>query len=163
MAASVHLVCGSTGAGKTTFAIELARRENAVRYSIDEWMTALFWMDAPPGGDFDWVMERIGRCEALIERQSLRDLADGRGVVLDLGFSRQDHRARWLSWAHGAGLSPVLWFVDAPVEVRRARTAQRNHDKGETFTLNVDDATFDWMEGHFEPPGGDEPHRLVFT
>ena len=39
----IHLICGSTGAGKTTYALELAERIGAVRFSIDEWMTALFW------------------------------------------------------------------------------------------------------------------------
>ena len=34
---ALHLVCGSTGAGKTTYAIALADRLCAVRFSIDEW------------------------------------------------------------------------------------------------------------------------------
>jgi len=38
----IHLVCGSTGAGKTTYARALSERIGAVRFSIDEWMTALF-------------------------------------------------------------------------------------------------------------------------
>ena len=42
----MHLLCGPTGAGKTTYARELAEAESAVRFSIDEWMSALFWMDA---------------------------------------------------------------------------------------------------------------------
>src|SRR5689334_16988583 len=43
----VHLICGSTGAGKTTYARRLADEIGAVVFSIDEWMAALFWMDAP--------------------------------------------------------------------------------------------------------------------
>ena len=35
MATTFHLVCGSTGAGKTTYALSLVRRCNGVHFSID--------------------------------------------------------------------------------------------------------------------------------
>jgi predicted kinase len=41
----INLICGSTGAGKTNYAIELTQRLGAIRISIDEWMTALFLID----------------------------------------------------------------------------------------------------------------------
>jgi len=34
----------------------------AVRFSIDEWMAALFWKDSPQPLDPAWSMERFGRC-----------------------------------------------------------------------------------------------------
>jgi predicted kinase len=43
----IHLISGSTGAGKTTYASQLSERLKGVRFSIDEWMAALFWMDTP--------------------------------------------------------------------------------------------------------------------
>jgi antitoxin VapB len=58
----VHLICGSTGAGKTTYALQLSDRVGAVRFSIDEWMAALFWMDTPQSLDPAWSMERVERC-----------------------------------------------------------------------------------------------------
>jgi predicted kinase len=39
-----HLVAGSTGAGKSTAAREIAERVGGVRFSMDEWMNALYWM-----------------------------------------------------------------------------------------------------------------------
>jgi predicted kinase len=36
------MVCGSTGAGKTAFAREVATSLNTVMLSIDEWMISLF-------------------------------------------------------------------------------------------------------------------------
>lgn len=64
MTAVVHLVTGSTGAGKTTYAVALAARESALRLSIDEWMTTLFGPDQPAALQFEWMMERVNRCEA---------------------------------------------------------------------------------------------------
>ena len=43
----IHLICGSTGAGKTTYAHELAKSIGGVVFSIDEWMVTLFGEDAP--------------------------------------------------------------------------------------------------------------------
>ena len=43
----IHLIWGSTGAAKTTYALQLAPELGAIRFSIDEWMAALFWMDSP--------------------------------------------------------------------------------------------------------------------
>jgi hypothetical protein len=39
---TVHLVCGFLGSGKTTFAEALAKREGAIRFSIDELYLRLF-------------------------------------------------------------------------------------------------------------------------
>ena len=47
MTVDVHLEVGFTGAGKTTYAFELAAREGALRLSIDEWMITLFGPDQP--------------------------------------------------------------------------------------------------------------------
>ena len=61
---SIHLICGSTGAGKTTYALQLAEKLYAVRFSIDAWMAALFWMDTPQPLDPAWSIERVERCMA---------------------------------------------------------------------------------------------------
>ena len=66
-----HVVTGSTGAGKSTFARELATRVSGMRFSIDEWMTRLYWMDSPEKKDFEWAMERIARCEEQIAAEAL--------------------------------------------------------------------------------------------
>jgi predicted kinase len=58
----VHLICGSTGAGKTTFATALAEATGAVYFSIDEWMTNLFLPDSPQPIVSTWTLPRVERC-----------------------------------------------------------------------------------------------------
>jgi hypothetical protein len=58
MTATIHLLCGSTGAGKTTHARDLVAQTGAVSFSIDAWMAALFWMDAPEPPDPAWAIAR---------------------------------------------------------------------------------------------------------
>jgi len=74
----ISLVTGGTGAGKTTYARNLCEEIGGLRFSIDDWMTGLFWMDAPDGGGtFEWAMERITRAETLIRQTAEQALRQG--------------------------------------------------------------------------------------
>jgi len=153
---TAHLITGNVGAGKTTYAIALADQLGAVRFSIDEWMTALFWMDEPTRSNLPWCLERIERCEAqawkLVEQLASR----GVDVVLDLGLSRRAHRDRQRERARGLGVSTKLHFLDADRTTRTARVKKRNEEKAETFAFEVTGEMIEFMEGYFEAPEGDE-------
>jgi len=157
-APSIHLVCGSTGAGKTTYATELAERLAGVRFSIDDWMSALFWMDAPEPLDPVWSMARVERCNGQIWRTAA-DVA-GRGVpcVLDLGFSTVEQRARFLRLAAEANLTVRLHYLEAPAQERWRRVLARNAQAGEAGRLPfaVTREMFDFVEGLFEAPTAEE-------
>ena len=156
MAGEIIMVTGSTGAGKTSYAIDLAGRVGGIRFSIDEWMTTLFWMDSPQPIKFEWTMERIDRCETQILEQ-VSALSD-RGIpsVLDLGFTRIDHRARFAEAATAIGAAVSLHWIDILPEERWRRVQQRNEAKGRTFSMPVDRAMFDFMEGQWQPPSDEE-------
>lgn len=42
---TVFLICGNTGAGKTTYSIALAEKQHAIRFSTDSWMQTLYGDD----------------------------------------------------------------------------------------------------------------------
>lgn len=152
----VHLVTGGTGAGKTHYSIQLATKLRGVRFSIDDWMTRLFWMDGPQPPSFEWAMERIGRCEAQIrcEVETLARL--GIPSILDLGFTRADHRAAFVDFATEIGTSATLHWINISAEQRWQRVLQRNEEQGVTFAMDVNRAMFDFMEGEWEPPSDKE-------
>ncbi len=155
-AGAFHIVCGATGAGKTTYARRLAEETGAVRFSIDDWMAALFWPDSPQPIRFEWTMERIGRCEAMIADTAVQLSRRGVSSVLDLGFTLAEHRAKFAKIAAAAGAPARLHWVDVPAETRRERVRGRNRDKGETWRLEVTDEMFDFMESIWEPPSEEE-------
>lgn len=152
----IHLICGPTGAGKTTFARKLATESEAVRFSIDEWMANLFAADTPDPLTFDWAIERVGRCEAQIWQTGLATLEAGRDVVLDLGFTTREQRDRFRMQAAEAGYAVSLHHVTAVRELRLDRVRRRNQDRSEVFAFEVTDGMFDFMEDRFETPGEDE-------
>jgi predicted kinase len=154
----IHLICGSTGAGKTTYAQKLADELGGVRFSIDEWMTALFWMDTPQPLDPLWSMARVERCYGQIWETARRVAARGVPSILDLGFSSAESRGRYLLKATEAGLSARLHYIDVSSEARWRRVEARNAQKGETYQLSIDVTRemFDFVETLFEPPTPDE-------
>jgi len=152
----VHLITGGTGAGKTHYSIELAQQLEGVRFSIDDWMTRLFWMDAPQPPSFEWTMERIGRCEAQIRAQVEALTMLGVPSILDLGFTRADHRAAFADFAAEIGTAATLHWIDLSTEQRWERVLQRNREQGVTFAMDVNRAMFDFMEGEWQPPSDQE-------
>lgn len=163
MPATLHLVAGPIGAGKTTYAQALARREGAVAFVLDEWGARLFGPDVDGPLDFGWMLERLGRCQALIWSTATDVLGAGTSVVLDLGLMRREHRDRLRQMAEAAGLSVQWHFVDAPLEVRRARVAGRNETRGETFAREVTPEMFAMIEALYEPPAPAELEGAVLT
>jgi predicted kinase len=90
----VHLIAGSTGAGKSTYARSIETECGAVRFSIDAWMTTLFWADCPLPVNPEWAMARVERCYTQIWAIAADVARRGVPVILDLGFTTRTTRAR---------------------------------------------------------------------
>lgn len=116
-------------------------------------------LEGPPKGQ--WMFERVERCERAIRRTAAEALRLGIEVVLDLGFMRVEHRARYLSWAVDLGVAHFLHALDADPAVRRERVLRRNADRSETRSFDIDEETFAWAESWYEPVGAFESLHLV--
>lgn len=163
MTATLHVVFGPSGAGKSTYAQGLARREPAVHFAIDDWMARLFSADMPDPLEFEWMMDRVARCEAQIWSTAAAVMAAGTSVVLDLGLMRRTDRARVAEIARVCELPVQFHHVTAPRDVRRARVLERNEVKGESFSIVVTPQMFDFMEGVYEAPDAAELEGCVVS
>jgi len=158
MSATLNVIFGPCGAGKTTYAHTFAKREGAVAFILDDWMARMFGPDMPQPLQYDWMIERVGRCEAQIWSVAAGVIAAGTPVILDIGLMRQSDRDRVREIAEATGLPLQFHFVDAPTEIRRARVQDRNVIRGESFAIDVPPDMFDFIEGVYEAP---EPDELV--
>lgn len=149
---TLHLICGSTGAGKTTYALALCQQLGAVHFSIDEWMVSLYGPDAPQPPDWGWISTRVRRCEEMIKIMALQLGRRGISSVLDLSFLRAADRERVATIASNAGLDIRLHYIDVDPEERWRRVARRNEQKGETYRLTVTRFMFDGIEKVWQPP-----------
>jgi len=152
----IHLVCGSTGAGKTTYANELRQQLGALHLSIDDWMVTLFAPDTPPQMSWPWIEERVLRCERQILATALDLARTGVPSILDLGLQRVDQRRRVADRAAAAGVGVRLHFLDIDATERWRRVEARNKQQGETFRMKVTRPMFDFIETIWQPPTAEE-------
>lgn len=149
---SLRLVCGPTGAGKTTYSISLSEEVKATRFSIDPWMQALFAKDMT-SLDFDWMMERVKWCCGQIWEICEQILKMDGNVVLDLGFTIKEQRTVFTSRGAELKINAEIHYLDAPEDVRKQRVSTRNQDKDPSvYAFEVTDMTFNFMEPKFEIP-----------
>ncbi|MFK7857511.1 MAG: AAA family ATPase [Granulosicoccus sp.] len=146
------IVCGRTGAGKTTYSVSLSREINAVRFSIDPWMQTLF-ADDMKSLDYSWMIDRVYRCYEQIWDTCEKIFSTGGSVVLDLGFTEKKQRKLFADRANALNIVPEVHFIDAPKDIRKARIDKRNAEKNpEVYAFDVTDTMFSFMEPRFEEP-----------
>jgi predicted kinase len=141
--ATMLLMVGLPGAGKTSRAKELAAANRALRLTPDHWMIPLFGEPMADGKRF--VLE--GRLISI----ALQALRLGTSVVLDFGFWGRDERSalRWLARSAGAACQVVYLPVDKDVQLARIahRQATAPH---QTFPMSEADVD-QWRE-QFQVP-----------
>jgi len=146
-AATLLLMVGLPGAGKTTRAKELAAAHRALRLTPDEWMIPLFGRPQPDG--------KRDVLEGLLISAALQALRLGTGVVLDFGLWGRDERSalRWL--ARSAGASCQVVYLPVAKDVQRARVAHRQAtEPHQTFLMT--EADLDRWRGQFQVPDAAE-------
>lgn len=154
--ARLIIVTGPTGVGKTTYSLSLSKEIGAVRFSIDPWMQNLFSKDMT-SLDYAWMIERVNRCYVQIWQVCEQILQLNGNVVLDLGFTTKEQRARFSGLARELGVESEVHYLNAPTEVRRQRVEKRNTEKDPgVYSFEVTDFMFNFMEPRYEVPDANE-------
>lgn len=153
----IHLICGSTGAGKSTYAKKLSDDIGAICFSIDDWMTSLFGPDVKNLMDWKWISERALRCENQIMATACALAETGVSSILEIGLQQAKKRAEVVATiAKKSGCTIQTHFLDVDAPERWRRVQQRNAEKGETFKLEVTRDMFDCFETMWESPSENE-------
>lgn len=154
--ATLHLLHGAVGAGKTTFAKKLERAVRAVRFTPDEWMIRLYG-DRPPVETFQETLDRLYE---LIWEHAERVLRTGTDVIMDCGFWSRAARDEARRRAAALGASYRFYAIRCPLEVTRQRTLRRTAElAGRTLWIN--EPAIDVLNGRVEPLAPDEDHVAV--
>lgn len=152
----IHLIIGNTGSGKTTYSNQLKKELNGVLFSIDKWNNVLFLADKKPTDGLEWFLERIDRAETMILDIVMQLENSGTDSILDLGFSKLQHREKFRKFAAENGYQIKFYFLDISKQTRWKRVMERNNEKGATFEFEVSKENFDFMETWFEKPSETE-------
>lgn len=146
--ATLFLVVGLPGSGKTTTAKRLAVEQHALRLTTDAGAIPLL---ADPG-EVDgrrWILE--GR----LIWTALEAVAIGTNVILDFRFWERHERSslRWLATERGAAHVLVCLPVNRETQLQRLRQRGRNAPQ-ETF--DISEAEVDAGRRQFQEPDQDE-------
>jgi predicted kinase len=155
--ATIHLLCGLPASGKTTVARRLEAEHAAVRFTLDEWMLALYDL----GPYHDAYGPHADRVKELIWRTAERVIALGHDVVLDWSHWNRSARKTGLERSQSLGADVVLHYVEVPLAVAEQRLTERNaNPPGGVHRIDLDDLRR-FAADLFEPPTSDEGMSIV--
>jgi uncharacterized protein (TIGR02246 family) len=156
--ATLYLVCGKIGAGKSTAARTLAKKAKTVLIAEDDWLSKMYPDEIRTLADYvrctgRFRMAVAGHIEAL--------LAAGMSVVLDFPANTSSSRQWARSLIDKTGAAHELHFLDVPDEICKARLKERNAAGSHPFQASEED--FERITGYFVPPAPDEGFHIIIS
>lgn len=150
--ATLHLMIGLPGSGKTTRAKELERELGALRLTPDEWHLLLF------GHDVDEAAHdaRHTRVEQIMWTVAARVLTLGADVILDFGCWAREERDDFRARAYALGADFRMHFMDVPLNELKRRLEARNRDVGDAPVFFISDDNLRAWAAQFQSPDADE-------
>jgi predicted kinase len=145
--ATLFLICGLPGAGKTTLAKRLEQEQQALRLCPDEWITPIL-KDALDQEELDRLRSPV---ETLQWGVAQRVLRLGVNVILENGFWGREERERYRLQAEALGAKIELHFLEVSKNELWKRLSKRNAElPAGTFVVTKEQLESWWKL--FEPP-----------
>jgi len=154
--ATLHLVCGKIGAGKSTLCARLAAEPATLLISEDHWMAHLYPSELNVLADYVRLSARL---RAAITSHIVDVLKTDLSVVLDFPANTPGQRAWMRELIDQSGADHVLHLLDVPDDVCKARLHARN--AGGEHPFQTSDEQFDLFTSHYTPPTPEEGFNLV--
>lgn len=149
--ATLFLICGLPGAGKTTLAKQLEQAHQALRFSPDEWIKQII-QDESNQSELTRLRDPV---ESLQWTTAQKLLSLGVNVILENGFWTRQERSAFRRQAKAIPARVELHFLDvSPAELWR-RIERRNLDSS-TTSFPITKPEFESWLACFEPPASGE-------
>jgi predicted kinase len=149
--ATLYLICGLPGSGKTTIAKQIESLHSALRLCPDEWIESLL-ADVTDTAELDRLRTPV---ESVQWDVAKRVLTLGINVILENGFWSRDERASYRSQAEALGAHVKLIYLNVDRDELWARLSKRNENLP-TGTFVVREDQLDLWLSWFEPPTPEE-------
>ena len=148
---TLYLLCGLSGAGKTTLAKQLEVSHAALRLCPDEWIATIL-ADPNDSAELDRLRAPV---ESLQWEVAKRALLLGINVILENGFWSQAERAQFRAEAEALGAQVELHYLEVSRDELWARLEKRNANLP-PGTFPVSEEQLDLWLSWFEPPTEEE-------
>jgi len=154
--ATVYVLCGFIGAGKTTFAKKLEEQTGAVRITKDEWLIQMVGNDPT----IDRYEDHDSRMCGLSRDVAFQLASKGIDVIIDEGVWEKEQRELLRKRAEDVGAQVVGYFLDTPIQTIRERVARRNENAAQD-SFKISGELLDFYLQYWDPPSEDEGYVLI--
>ena len=155
----VIMTTGRICSGKSSYAKAMAKRINAVIFSVDEITLKLLGQSG--SGRLD---EYVNKLKEYFFQKTLQTLDNGVNVILDWGFWTREERDFARSFFDAAGVEYEFHFINISDDEWQRRVAKRNADilAGKVQEYLVDKGLAEKADALFETAAVDE-RDVIFT
>ncbi|MBO6140261.1 MAG: ATP-binding protein [Ruminococcus sp.] len=155
----VIMTIGRICSGKSSYAKAMAKRINAVIFSVDEITLKLLGQSG--SGRLD---EYVKKLKEYFFQKTLQTLNNGVNVILDWGFWTREERDFARSFFKDAGAEYEFHFINITDDEWQRRVAKRNEDifAGKVQDYLVDNGLAEKADALFETAAADEKD-VIFT
>jgi predicted kinase len=149
--ATLFLICGLPGAGKTTLAKRLEQEQQALRLCPDEWIAPVL-KDTSDQVELDRLRSPVETLQWDVAKQVL---SLGVNVILENGFWGREEREQYRSRAETLGAKVELHFLEVSLDELWQRLSKRNADLPSGAFVVTKEQLESWWN-LFEPPAKEE-------
>lgn len=143
--ATIHLMCGFIGFGKTTIAKQLEKKLHAVRLTHDEIMVKRYGRNMPQE-EFDSNYKKV---DDYIRSETAKYIQAGQDVILDYGFWNHAKREEYFNFAKTLTNDVVFHLVLCDIETAKQRMLVRSQNDKEALLIREDE--FNTLLKQYEP------------
>ncbi|MBR1605189.1 MAG: AAA family ATPase [Alphaproteobacteria bacterium] len=152
--ATVHLMVGFMGFGKTTIAKQLAETIPAVRLTHDEFMLKRY------GRDPDDFQTKYNIIDEEIRKKASELVNAGQSVILDYGFWTHAKREEYYKWAKTLTNDVIFHVVYCDMNIAKQRILARTAN--DVDSLEIDENAFNTLAQKFESWNYMDDYPVVF-
>lgn len=153
--ATIHLMVGFIGFGKSTIAKKLAADISAVCLSHDDFMVMLYGRNLPE----DEFRTKYNIVDEMLWSLATQIIKCGTDVIMDYGFWNKEKRFNAYSKAKKITNNIVFHNVRCSMEIAKKRVLQRT--KNDADALNIDENCFNILSQQFVPIDKSEGYTIV--
>ena len=154
--ATIHLICGFMGFGKTTFSNRLAQQLPAVRLTHDEFMVDLYGRNMT-----DAEFHARYKCvDDILWKLAEKIIQSGTDVIMDYGFWNKETRKQVQAKAEKITRDVIWHQLVCDIAVAKMRVLRRTQeDQSELF---IDESCFNEKLRQYKPISPDEKLNVEY-